>query len=54
MNPVVVIGPPRYGHVVVAEIAWYMEYLSEENPAEKELASSFFPENTMLSCKPTY
>ncbi|KAF8337145.1 hypothetical protein F5887DRAFT_559593 [Amanita rubescens] len=44
--PVVVIGPPRSGHVVVVEIAWYMEYLKE---TEKKLASQFFEPNTMLS-----
>ena len=46
--PVVVIGPPRSGNVVVVEIAWYMEYLKE---TEKKLASEFFEENTRLSCE---
>ncbi|KAF8337147.1 hypothetical protein F5887DRAFT_985441 [Amanita rubescens] len=44
--PVVVIGPPRDGHVVVVEISWFMDYL---DPTEKKLASGFFEKSTKLT-----
>ncbi|KAF8332514.1 hypothetical protein F5887DRAFT_46138 [Amanita rubescens] len=47
--PVVVIGPPRAGMVVVVEIAWNMDYLYEKDPVQRKPASEYFPPGTMLT-----
>jgi len=47
--PVVVIGPPRAGTVVVVEVAWNMDYLYEKNPVQRKPASEYFPLGTMLT-----
>jgi hypothetical protein len=52
--PVVVIGPPRAGMVVVVEVAWNMDYLYENNPIQRKPASEYFPPGTMLTCESSY